>query len=309
MTVEILLATYNAEHFLQEQLDSLVSQSVTNWRLLIRDDGSTDGTLSLLNKYQASFPDKITIITDTLGNLGASGNFSELLARSTAPYIMFCDQDDVWLPNKIETTLGKMTELEAHYGSDTPLLVHTDLMVVDDDLTLLSGSHWRYQLSDPRRGDFLNKLLLQNVATGCTIMINRPLLDAALPIPPEAVMHDWWLVLVAAALGHIGFVAEPTGLYRQHGTSTIGAKKWGLLRAVQEYLDVESRERIAHQINGQALALLNRYQEKLPAHHREMLTAFVNLDRMDFFTKRLCSVKYGFYYTGLLRNIGRFLTM
>lgn len=309
MTIEIPLATYNGAAYLQQQLDSIRAQSNNNWRLLIRDDCSTDSTPEILNNFLRHNPGQVILLDNEGKRLGAKENFSELLARSTAPYVMFCDQDDVWLPHKIEATHAKMAELEAMHGNDKPLLVHTDLKVVADDLSIRADSLWNYQLSDPRRGDFLNKLLLQNVATGCSVMINRPLRDLALPIPAEAVMHDWWLVLTAAALGHIGYVAEPTALYRQHGHSEIGAQQWGPIRVIREYLDTDSRRSIALAITNQAAALLQRYEDMLPAPQREMLSVFVNLDRMNFVMRRLSSMKYGFYYTGLLRNIGRFVTM
>ena len=147
---------------------------------------------------------------------------------------MFCDQDDVWFPDKIAVTLGKMQELEGRHGGERPLLVHTDMKVADGNLRVVADSLWRYQKSDPVRGEALNRLLVQNCATGCSMMINRALCDLALPIPAEAMMHDWWLVLVAAAFGTIGHCAEPTLLYRQHGANDVGAKKWSLADLVPQ---------------------------------------------------------------------------
>jgi hypothetical protein len=229
---------------------------------------------------------------------------------------MFCDQDDVWLPHKIETTLSKMKEMESSYGKGKPFLVHTDLKVVDEKLNLLSESLWCYQLSDPEKGGVLNRLLMQNIATGCSMMINRPLLDLALPIPAEAVMHDWWLALVAAAFGHIGFVAEPTTLYRQHGTSEIGAKKWDLLKEFKTFFNFKKRRKqieinnlVMQRMRLQAAAFLEKYGYVLTGRQKEMLKAFLRLADMNFFMKRYRTIKYGFFYTGLIRNIGRFITL
>lgn len=177
-------------------------------------------------------------------------------------------------------------------------------------------SLWRYQLSDPERGCRLNRLLMQNVATGCTVMINRPLLELALPIPDAAIMHDWWLALVAAAFGKIGTVHEATVLYRQHGGNDTGARKWDWGALARALFD---REELAKQfcrnknercrIESQARAFLERSQAKLAAEQREMLEAFVTLPTANFFRKRYYTIKYGFYYTGFARNVVRLMTV
>jgi hypothetical protein len=118
-----------------------------------------------------------------------------------------------------------MKAMAHDYGQDTPLLVHTDVTVVDSNLHKVAQSLWRIK-ERSNKGATLRRLLLQNVATGCTVMINKPLRDKPCQSPDEAMMHDWWLVLVAAAFGHIDFTSEPTLLYRQHERSDIGAKIW-----------------------------------------------------------------------------------
>ena len=164
-TIDILLATYNGETFLEEQIDSLLAQSHHGWRLLVRDDGSSDGTREILENYRSRHPDLIIIIPSDGQNLGVCGNFSHLLEQTDAPYVMFCDQDDVWHHDKIETTLTKMRELERQHGESAPLLIHTDLMVVDAQLTVIGESLWRYQNTEPKRLTKLNRVLMQNFAT------------------------------------------------------------------------------------------------------------------------------------------------
>jgi hypothetical protein len=239
-----------------------------------------------------------------------------LMMSTTNNYIMYCDQDDIWLPHKIEITFARMKEMEKEFGKDIPLLVHTDLKVVNENLDLLSESLWRYQLSDPRRGSTLNRLLLMNVATGCSIMINRPLLNLALPIPPEAMMHDWWLALVAAAFGHIGYVPESTAMYRQHGANDTGAKKWDFIDTFKSFANLKGRKQqlelnrsVTQKIQRQAAAFLLRYEHQLSDQQRMMLKTYVNLETFNFFMKRYYTIKYGFFYTGLIRNIGRFITI
>jgi len=312
--IDILLAVYNGEKFLREQLDSLLSQSVGNWTLLVRDDCSADSSGALLAAWEREHPGKITIVPNDGLNAGTLGNFSALLQRATAPYVMFCDQDDVWFPGKIQLTLGKMKELEESHGGDRPLLVHTDMKVTDGSLRVLAESLWQYQKSEPARGASLNRLLVQNCATGCSMMINRALRELALPIPREAMMHDWWLALVASAFGGIGYCAEPTMLYRQHGDNDIGAKKWGLVDLAPRLTNVagaraflDERKRVLQRTRVQARAFFERYATRLSREQREMLEAYITFDDRPLLRRKWHLVKYRFFHAGVARNIVRFI--
>lgn len=304
-TVTILLATYNGAQYLAPQLDSLLAQTFTDWRLLVRDDGSTDASPTILADYQAKFPDRIAIITGKGQNLGASDNFAFLMAQADAAYLMFCDQDDVWLPDKIEWTMATMRDLEARHGADTPLLVHTDLTVTDGDLVTVAGSLWRFQHSDPVGGATLNRLLVQNTVTGCTVMINRALSDLALPIPAEAVMHDWWLALTASAFGIIGHVSASTVLYRQHGANDVGARPFNLRDIVGQFHCRPETRAIIARIERQGAAFLDRFRDRLTPAQLEMLSVYSRLDSFNGFLRRWYLLKYQFFYTGFIRNVGR----
>ena len=222
--IDILLPTYNGEKYLTEQIDSILTQSTQDWRLIIRDDGSSDNTVSIIEKYAAKYPDKIKLITDNDGNLGASLNFGRLLEQADAEYIMFSDQDDVWLPNKIELTLNVMKATEQIYP-DKEVLIHTDLKVVNSDLNIIADSMWSYQKISPEIGDDLSKIMAQNIVTGCAMMINRKAKDVSTPIPPEAIMYDWWIAMNVARYGKIVYLSAPSILYRQHSDNRIGAKE------------------------------------------------------------------------------------
>ena len=183
LTVEVLLLTHNRESVLGELLDSLLAQSFTDWRILARDNGSSDGSFEHLERFQRAHPQRMMLTDDRGVNLGAKEGFARLLAASAASYAMFCDCDDVWLPQKIERTLECMRQIEQCHSPGTPLLVHTDLRVTDARLTVLSDSFCAYEKLNPPRGATLNRLLSENQVTGCTAMVNRPLRDLALPIP------------------------------------------------------------------------------------------------------------------------------
>lgn len=224
--VDILLACFNGEPFLAELLDSLFSQHCQDWHLLVRDDGSVDGSLGILDGYQAKFPGRITVVVDGICSGSAKANFSRLLCLSDADYVMFCDQDDVWLPNKVEICLARMRELESDLGL-LPLVVHTDLSVVDRDLSVIAPSMMTYQRLNPRPA--FDELLVSNSVSGCTMMLNRPAVEVCRPIPDAAIMHDWWIALqVLSVGGQLDYIDQPTLLYRQHGGNVVGSQAFSL---------------------------------------------------------------------------------
>lgn len=232
--ISICMATYNGEQFLIQQLESIFAQSNQDWQLLVRDDGSNDDTIRVIEDYANRLPDKIRLIKDNGGRLGANLNFGKLLEYADTEYIMFSDQDDVWLPNKIEMTLNAMKATEQIYPNK-PVLVHTDLKVANSDLNIIADSMWTYQGLFPDVGNSLKKIMSQNVVTGCTVMINKRARDVSVPVPAEAIMYDWWLALNVCRHGKIVYVSIPSILYRQHSGNQIGAKKprrLGTIRAL-----------------------------------------------------------------------------
>lgn len=228
-TIDILLATFNGERFIAEQIESIQAQTYQNWRLRISDDCSSDRTLDIVRHYAAQ-DKRITVVSEGVRYGGAKENFFELIKTSNAPYCMFCDQDDVWLPKKVEKTLGTMLELE-NGAHDTPILVFTDMKVVDSDLNVIHESFERFSSIDPGRTKF-SQVIAQALGAGCTMLVNRRTCDIALCIQSysNVIMHDWWLCLVASAFGQIGYLDEPTSLYRQHGMNEVGALKYSPIK-------------------------------------------------------------------------------
>lgn len=223
--VYILLATRNGERFLSEQFESLLAQTEPGWRLLIRDDGSTDGTAALLERF-AKQDERVEVLKapdapggSAAANFGAL--FSEAFARG-ADYALACDQDDVWLPEKLTTLLREIRVVET--DSKGPALVHHDLQVVDENLETLSDSYWRMMHLAPGSEAHPYRLLSRNEVTGCASICNRALLELALPIPGQAIMHDWWLALCAAFLGRLRYSERRLVRYRQHSHNVIGAR-------------------------------------------------------------------------------------
>ncbi len=222
--IDILLATYNGEKYLSQQIDSIIAQTCKDWQLLIRDDLSTDNTVNIIKSYTRRHPDKIRLIEDNKGHLGLARNFEALLESAQSEFIMFCDQDDIWLPNKIELTLNTMKAARQTWPN-APLLVHTDLKVVDETLKPIAESFWKLNRISPESDCQLKKIIYQNIVTGCTVMINKKAKEISMPFPPEASIHDWWIALNVVKYGKILHMAMPTVLYRQHTANLIGAKK------------------------------------------------------------------------------------
>ncbi len=303
MGIEILLAVYNGEPYLGDLLKSIEAQTRRDWRLVARDDGSTDGSRRVIESFAARDA-RFRLLEDGAERLGIEGNFARLLSRSTADYVMFCDHDDVWRPAKIEKTLALLQGLERTHGKARPLLAHTDLEVVDAGLNPLGASFWKYSRLDPERGASFNRLLMQNVVTGCAAMINGALRELVGAIPPEAVMHDWWLALAASAFGAIGFLQEPTILYRQHGANDVGARALGVESAAKIALDPGYVRRRLDLAYRQARKFNEIHGSRLPRERREVLEAFCGLNAMGPFQRRRTILRHGFLKTGFLKNLG-----
>ena len=211
--VYILMATYNGEKYIKEQINSILSQTYDGWILLIRDDVSCDETLKILKEYERQ-DDRIKIIKSSK-RLGARGNFNYLIdyaLKEDAQYIMFSDQDDIWLNDKIECSLKKMKEIERE-NDDRPIMVYGNYEFVDEKLRHLSYAN-RY--NDFRELNRNNTLFLQNSILGATMMINRILAKSVINIPDVVDYHDRWISVLAASCGEIAYLNKVVEQHRIH---------------------------------------------------------------------------------------------
>lgn len=219
--IAILLSTYNGDKYLSSQIDSIFKQTNQDWIIYIRDDGSTDKTLEIISSFQIRYSN-IVLIEDRKSK-GACQSFLSLLRIVDADYYMFCDQDDVWLPNKVERTLHEMqrAERECDYA---PVAVCTDLTLVDSDLKVIEPSMWRFSGLYPLYLKEWKYLQVCNIFTGCTMMINKAARLLCMKDSSKAKMHDSWIGLnVAANGGCIAPIEEPLILYRQHSSNVLGS--------------------------------------------------------------------------------------
>lgn len=216
MKVDILMATYNGEKYLKEQIDSILNQTHPNFSLHISDDKSSDSTRAILEEYASR--DKRIVLHFQENNLGYIKNFEFLITKSTSKYIMLSDQDDVWLQNKVELTLQKIIQEKLD-------LVITDLEVVDKDINLIHKSYFHFSNMKLKSGLPLGNYLFRNPAVGCTLMFHSNLKNNILPFPElkhPYYVHDWYIYIIGEAYGKVGFLMIPLIKYRQHGNNNIG---------------------------------------------------------------------------------------
>jgi len=247
--IDILLSTYQSEKYLENLLNSLLNQSYKDWRLIVRDDYSQDRTPDILLSCKQKYPDKINLIAGA-ENIGVIKSFEYLLSASTADYIMFCDHDDIWLSHKIETTFFKMKKTESLY-KNMPVLIHTDLTVVDENENVLAESFWKLSKLNQKLLSNFNYLGVCNGVTGCTVMINKAAKEISLPFPENISMHDSWIALCVCRKGKIAYIESPTILYRQHDNNNIGAKEISLnyyiknkILSLSEFIETNKKQRI-----------------------------------------------------------------
>lgn len=221
--IDILLPTYNGEKYLSTQLESIFQQTYHDWKIIIRDDGSSDGTLHIIEKWRQDHPHKIFFMDDGFSGLGASKSFCRLMEYSTASYIMLCDQDDYWYPHKIEVSMAAILEKENQYGIEKPLMVCSDLEVVDENLDLVSKSFWHDRKDNPSILNDFEKLIAQSVVTGNTILMNRASKEISIPINSNFFLHDQWISIKVARYGEIIFINKKLVKYRQHSSNALGS--------------------------------------------------------------------------------------
>lgn len=228
--VDILLATYNGEKYLVEQLESILSQTYSDFRLLISDDCSTDGTRKILEEYKNK-DDRIQLFFQGK-NLGVIKNFEYLLKKVENDYYMLSDQDDIWKNNKIEKSIEKLKNSESD-------LVYSDLEVVDEKLNVTYESYWKLKgiYKKIKKYNNFEALYLNNFITGCTILSKKEYIKDILPLPNTSkfVLHDYWISLILSQKGKISYIEEPLIKYRQHKNNKIGSKKQSdSLRSIDE---------------------------------------------------------------------------
>ena len=305
--ITIVIGTFNGEKYVAEQLDSLLNQTRLPDRILIHDDRSTDSTVAILNAYQRAHPELINVVVNPVNSGGSGRNFMSMMTTTRDDYLMLCDQDDVWLPDKIQLSLDKMTEMESRWGSATPCLMHSDLTVVDEDLTPMEPSFRESTFANYDRTT-LRDQIIQNNATGCTIMYNRALAELVTRTPQHMVMHDWWISLIAAALGRMGHIDDCTILYRQHTHNQVGVTDMRTWRYKLDRLfnSAQLKADIA-KTYPQAQEFLDTFADKLDSDQKTLLRNYCAIPTKNKLGRIASVIRLGVWKTGFSRNVAYLL--
>ena len=279
MKINIVMSTYNGEQFLAEQIDSIQQQTFKDWQLLIRDDGSSDQTPEIIKSFVAQDPRIVFINEHDRENFGVIKNFFTLIKHDKADYYFFSDQDDVWLEDKLETMLAAARQ----YPDQLPLMVYTDLCVVDQNLQVMNQSMIRSQ--SHHANTELVQELTENTVTGGVAMINHALAERWRTLD-NIIMHDWYLAVLATAIGKLVYIDQPGELYRQHDNNVLGTrtftkrlktwlsgpskmleKYWWLIHASQVQADKILQE---NELGDEQEAVIRNYiaLERLPLSQR-----------------------------------------
>lgn len=303
--VHIVLATYNGEKYIREQLDSILANTFQDFVVEVCDDGSTDGTTAIVKEY-AEHHDNIGLhINET--NLGYVKNFMEGIKRSNSPYVMLCDQDDIWHADKIEKTIRRMREMEEQEGEQVPLMVFTDAMNYDSESGKEMGSFHKNSHLDTKKVDTAH-LFMENKCIGCTVMVNAAIRQYLEVVPEQIRVHDWWLALICSHFGKISYLDETTLQYRQHSGNMIGGSEF-FDYVKDRFQNIRRQKEALVQTYAQGKAFYDIFGKKLSGEKKEIAEQFAAMLEAGGFRKRINMIRYGFCKSGMVRNLALFLLL
>ncbi|HCR3325259.1 glycosyltransferase family 2 protein [Citrobacter freundii] len=306
MKVAILLSTYNGGRFLAEQLNSLVSQSFEDFKVYIRDDGSSDNTKEIIERF--CLQDKRIFQVESDYNIGCAASFLTLVKSIQADVYMFCDQDDIWLPNKVQRVVDYFLRI----NMEIPTLYHCDLQVVDENLELIHKSFLKHQKMSAINSMTRSNLFIQNFVVGCSSAINLSLAKMVLKSITDqdfqrVAMHDWWFAVTARLFGQIYYDNVQTILYRQHSNNVLGAKSSNIFRFIALGINGQGLNRVLsfrRKVSDQNKLLLRVYDSELNFAQRRNINLVVQaLDENASIKKLLKAFLNGCYMQGFKRNL------
>lgn len=285
--VLVLMSTYNGEKYIEEQLNSLLSQTYKEIDILIRDDGSVDRTVDIIGNYINRNKDRIALIKGE--NIGVVNSFFTLIdwAKSTYSYFAFCDQDDYWEKNKIEEAIKKINKLNKNF----PTMYCSNKKIVDSSLNIIKKQ------KNIKIEPSFNNAIVENIATGCTILINKNLLEI-LKIKKNTekiIMHDWWIYLVATAFGKVIFDNNAYILYRQHANNVVGSSTF--IKRIKNHIFDRNKTKL----RNQAIEFYETYKLLLEEEKKKKIEKFIQYNTV--FQKIIFLIKREYYRQSFLDNI------
>lgn len=306
--IAIIMAAYNGEKFIGDQIESIMNNTCQDFVLHICDDGSIDRTLDICEQYASRYPDKIEIHKNKQ-NLKVVKNMLFWTVAIDANYYMFCDQDDYWNRDKIKKSYDYIKSLE-NENIGRPIAIFSDAEVVNERLETIHPSFQKHEMLSSFKLE-LKDLLMENKLLGCSVMFNnavREKLKVMEEVPNEIIMHDWWIGLIGAAFGKVVYLDEPLLKYRQHGDNEVGSL--GAIGYILTNINkLKLQRKLLYDLFKQAEAFLRVYWNYLDINQREYLSEFSNFYKKSFIERRVTMIKNGYRKTGLIRNIGMFVLL
>ncbi|PQL92484.1 glycosyltransferase family 2 protein [Apibacter adventoris] len=274
-SISLVLATYNGEKYILEQLDSIMNQELLPNEIIIIDDCSTDRTYSILESY--NFKEiKVQIIKNEK-NVGPITNFKRGINLATSDFIALCDQDDIWLPNKLKLSLNAILKLDFN---NIPCAIFTDLRLIDEHNKLIANSlHSKWNI-DPSKFDFF-LILTSNVVTGCTLLFNKLMQSEIQSMPEDILMHDYWIALIGYSIGQIKYVKQETVLYRSHNDSVTSKKQSSFIMKMRDFREVNQKQ------YEQLRKFMKQYKFCLRIEDREIVTKYLKMRKKNYIEQRI----------------------
>ena len=304
--IYIIMCTYNGERYIQEQLQSIEQNLAQDWKIIVSDDQSTDNTVKILKDFEKKNPGKM-IININKAKKGAIHNFLSSIytigvEMNDNDFIMLCDQDDVWNADKISKTMHDMREQIVLYGNTIPLLVCTDVSVVDSKMNIIHESFRKMNHYNISHLDFAH-LLMENKVQGCTIMINKGMALMLDKLPYFAMIDYGWLAFISAEFGRIKYIDQPTMKYRQHTANVQGSIAFR--EDIKNKLsNLGGQRQIVMNTAAQVREFIEIYGDRLSDTIKREAEAFATLPQQNFVMRRYNIIKYHMWKSGLLRNVG-----
>lgn len=266
--IDILMATYNGAQYITAQIRSLQNQTFTDWKLIVHDDGSTDQTLDIVRSFAAQ-DNRIKLIEDGMQFHGSAGNFMHLLSHSTAPFCMCCDQDDIWLENKLQLMLDEIQR----YDNSIPQAVYSNSYVYNANREEISGYAtlcFPYVLKD---------VLFQNSGVqGCAILINAKLRDICKNAPQIVAMHDHVITLAATVFGQLHYLPMRLMLYRRHEATVTGHTAKSLGERVRHFF--EGKKTVLDAKHYESIkSFVSKYDPIIPAEKKAIFEDFFRFEK------------------------------
>lgn len=289
--IQVLLVTEQGETYLPDLLHSLERQTYPNWQLVVVDNASEDNTQGILKAWQAAHPQLLkTLILGSQAQL-KSQSLNELVACSHADYLMLCDQDDVWFPEKIELQFAAMQVLEKDENQSQPLLVHSDLVITDKEKNILSPSLWEVLGVDNTQRP--EAYLLNNPTMACATLFNRVAAKVSFPMPTHLSAADRWLALVCAWFGSVDALPHPTILYRLTQVERLQTNQ-----TLQQRVELWSQY---------AQAFLSQFGERLDAEAFQLVSAVADLKHLKGWQRRKHIMQHRLFDRGVMGNVALLL--